>query len=62
MQKILILITLIFLLNVNTVTFAQSPGGKEFCFEFFFEIGVLLGLVPDFGSAVDVALGMRFYP
>ena len=30
--------------------------------EVFFEVGVLLGLVPDFGSAVDVALGMRFYP
>jgi hypothetical protein len=30
--------------------------------EFFFEIGVLLALVPDFNSSVDVGLGMRFYP
>jgi hypothetical protein len=30
--------------------------------EIFFEIGALLGLVPDFGSAADVALGIRFYP
>ena len=30
--------------------------------EIFFEIGMLLGLVPDFGSAADVAVGMRFYP
>ncbi|MFO7445455.1 MAG: hypothetical protein R6W90_03775 [Ignavibacteriaceae bacterium] len=30
--------------------------------EFFFEIGALIGIVPDFGSGVDAALGMRFYP
>jgi hypothetical protein len=30
--------------------------------EFFLELGVLLGLAPDFGSAVDAAIGMRFYP
>src|SRR5690606_3547873 len=30
--------------------------------EFFFEVGALIGIVPDFGSAVDAALGMRFYP
>ena len=30
--------------------------------EFFFELGVLVGLAPDFGSAVDAAIGMRFYP
>jgi hypothetical protein len=30
--------------------------------EIFFEIGVLVGLVPDFGSAIDAALGLRFYP
>jgi hypothetical protein len=30
--------------------------------EFFLELGVLVGLAPDFGSAVDAALGMRFYP
>jgi hypothetical protein len=30
--------------------------------EFFLEAGLLVGLSPDFGSAGDVALGMRFYP
>lgn len=30
--------------------------------EFFLEFGVLVGFVPDFGSGVDAALGMRFYP
>ncbi len=30
--------------------------------EIFFEMGVLVGLAPDFGSSVDAALGMRFYP
>jgi hypothetical protein len=30
--------------------------------EFFLELGVLLGLAPDFGSGVDAAIGMRFYP
>jgi hypothetical protein len=30
--------------------------------EFFVELGVLLGLAPSFGSGVDAALGMRFYP
>ena len=30
--------------------------------EFFFEVGVLVGIAPDFGSAVDAALGLRFYP
>ncbi|MEO8398816.1 MAG: hypothetical protein ABI550_03265 [Ignavibacteriaceae bacterium] len=30
--------------------------------EIFFEIGVLVALTPDFGSSVDVAIGMRFYP
>ena len=30
--------------------------------EIFFELGVLVGLAPDFGSSVDAALGMRFYP
>ncbi len=30
--------------------------------EIFFELGVLVGLAPDFGSTVDAALGMRFYP
>jgi hypothetical protein len=30
--------------------------------EVFVEIGVLLGLAPDFGSAVDAAVGVRFYP
>lgn len=31
-------------------------------FEIYLEIGVLLGIVPGFGSAVDAALGFRFYP
>jgi hypothetical protein len=30
--------------------------------EFFLELGVLIGLAPDFGSGVDAAIGMRFYP
>lgn len=30
--------------------------------EVFFEVGLLIGLSPDFGSAVDAALGFRFYP
>lgn len=30
--------------------------------EMFFEIGALVGLAPEFGSAADVALGIRFYP
>lgn len=30
--------------------------------EIFFEIGALIAMAPDFGSAADVALGMRFYP
>lgn len=30
--------------------------------EFFLEFGTLLGLVPDFGSAIDLGLGVRFYP
>jgi len=30
--------------------------------EFFFEVGLLVGIAPDFGSAVDAALGLRFYP
>lgn len=30
--------------------------------EFFLQFGVLVGLAPEAGSAVDLALGMRFYP
>ena len=30
--------------------------------EFFLELGLLVGLTPDFGSAGDVGIGMRFYP
>lgn len=30
--------------------------------EFFGELGVLVGFAPEFGSAVDAAIGMRFYP
>jgi len=28
----------------------------------FFEVGLLIGLTPDFGAAVDASLGIRFYP
>lgn len=30
--------------------------------EIFLELGVLIGFVPDFGSAADAAVGIRFYP
>lgn len=30
--------------------------------EIFLEAGALIGLAPDFGSAMDLALGIRFYP
>ena len=30
--------------------------------EIFVELGVLVGIAPDFGSAVDGAIGIRFYP
>ena len=30
--------------------------------EIFLEAGVLIGLAPDFGSAGNLALGVRFYP
>lgn len=30
--------------------------------EVFLEIGVLMGLAPNFGSTADAALGVRFYP
>jgi hypothetical protein len=30
--------------------------------EIFIELGVLIGFVPDFGSAADAAIGVRFYP
>lgn len=30
--------------------------------EAFFEVGMLVGITPDFGSAVDAAFGLRFYP
>jgi hypothetical protein len=30
--------------------------------EIFVEFGVLLAIVPDFESAVDAAIGIRFYP
>lgn len=31
-------------------------------FEIFFEVGLLIGITPNFGSAGDAALGVRFYP
>lgn len=30
--------------------------------EMFFEVGMLVGITPSFGSAVDAAFGIRFYP
>jgi hypothetical protein len=30
--------------------------------EIFLELGVIIGFVPDFGSAADAAVGVRFYP
>jgi hypothetical protein len=30
--------------------------------EIFFEVGLLVGLSPNFGSAFDASLGLRFYP
>ncbi|HEX2866570.1 MAG TPA: hypothetical protein VHO03_05990 [Ignavibacteriales bacterium] len=30
--------------------------------EVFFELGALVGLAPSSGAAVDLALGLRFYP
>jgi hypothetical protein len=30
--------------------------------EIFVELGVLMAIVPDFGSAADAAIGVRFYP
>ena len=35
---------------------------RETPLEIFFGVGLLVGLSPDFGSAVDAALGLRFYP
>lgn len=31
-------------------------------FEIYFELGPLIGLIPEPGGALDVALGFRFYP
>jgi hypothetical protein len=30
--------------------------------EFFFELGLLLGVTPNFGSAFEAGIGLRFYP
>jgi hypothetical protein len=30
--------------------------------EIFLEVGLLVGLTPSFGSAGDVAIGIRYYP
>ena len=30
--------------------------------EIFLELGVIIGFAPDFGSAADAAVGVRFYP
>lgn len=36
------------------------PQGTDF--DIFVEMGPLFGLVPDFGSAFDAAVGVRYYP
>jgi hypothetical protein len=30
--------------------------------EFFFELGLLLGVTPNFGSSFEAGIGLRFYP
>jgi len=35
---------------------------KDEPFEFFMELGPMIGLVPAIGSSFDLALGVRFYP
>jgi hypothetical protein len=30
--------------------------------EFFFELGLLIGITPNFGSAFEAGIGLRFYP
>ncbi len=30
--------------------------------EFFFDLGLLVGVTPNFGSALEAAIGLRFYP
>ncbi len=35
---------------------------KETPLELFAELGVLVGIVPNFGSGIDAAVGIRFYP
>lgn len=35
---------------------------RETPLEIFFEIGTLVGVIPEFGAAIDAAIGIRFYP
>jgi hypothetical protein len=42
--------------------FGLSIVPVETPMDIFFEVGLLIGLTPDFGSAVDASLGIRFYP
>jgi hypothetical protein len=30
--------------------------------EFFFELGLVVGVTPNFGSALEAGIGLRFYP
>ncbi len=30
--------------------------------ELFFELGVLIGIAPNFGTGIDAGIGIRFYP
>jgi len=43
-------------------TFGLNVIPERVPLETFFELGVLVGLAPSSGAAVDLALGLRFYP
>jgi hypothetical protein len=42
--------------------FGLSVIPRDVPLDIFFEVGLLVGIAPDFGSAVDASLGFRFYP
>jgi hypothetical protein len=42
--------------------FGVSIVPRDTPLDIFFEVGLLIGIAPDFGSAVDASLGIRFYP
>jgi hypothetical protein len=35
---------------------------KKTPIEIFVELGPMIGIIPDFGTALDAAIGIRFYP